>query len=105
MNSRDGAVRGKLFVKSTLAGLSITIATYLAALACAAAQLHSAVVVLAWPSFVVTRLLPPGEPVTCCSPSSPLLLLTTVGVAWLFYSAVCYIWFSRRGQGRLIRSR
>ena len=98
MNSHCRSVQGRHIVKAMIAGLAITLATYLAALACAAAQLHSAVVVLAWPTFAITRLLPPGEPVTCCSPSSPWLLFSTVGVAWLIYSVASYFWFNRRGN-------
>ena len=88
--------RRRLVTKSLLVGLTITVATYLAALACAAAQLHSAAVFLAWPTFVLTGLMPPGEPVTSGSPSDPWWPLATVGVAWLIYSSLCYYWLGRR---------
>lgn len=88
----------RLFAKSVLAGLAITIATYLSAWACAAAQWNSMVVVLLWPSFLITGLLPPSEPVTCCSQSGVWLPLATAGAAWLFYAGVCYFWISRRSR-------
>ena len=88
--------RRQLIVKSLLAGFATTAVTYLAALACAAAQLHSAVVVLAWPSFALGTLLPTGEPVTSGSPSSPCWPLATLGIAWLIYSSLWYFWFGRR---------
>jgi hypothetical protein len=83
-------------VNALLAGFATTVLTYLVALACAAAQLHSAVVVLAWPTFALTRLLPPGEPVTSGSPSSPWWPLATVAVAWVIYSSLWYFWLGRQ---------
>jgi hypothetical protein len=79
-----------------LAGAAITLATYGAALVCAWAQLHSAVVVLAWPTFALVTLFPASEPVTYNSPASPWPALGTIVVAWLFYSAVCQLWLRRR---------
>jgi hypothetical protein len=88
--------RRRLIIKSLAAGFATTAATYLLALACVAAQLHSLVVVLAWPAFALTRLLPPGELVTPDSPSSPWQPLAAVGIAWLIYSSLWYFWLGRR---------
>ena len=100
MSTRDtkqlGSTSARSVRKALLAGGLITLGTYSLALVCAVAQLHTAVVALAWPTFAITGLLPPGEPVTYDSPSSPWLPLSTLLVAWVFYSAVWYIWHRYR---------
>ena len=83
-------------LRAVLYGLAIAVATYLAALACAAAQLHAAVVALMWPTSVLTRLFPPGEPVTYDSPSTPWLPLAGFALAWLIYSVASFYWLRRR---------
>jgi hypothetical protein len=83
-------------ILSALAGLAITVTTYLAALACAAMQFHTAVVVLAWPSFALTRILPAGEPVTSDSPSTLWLPVTGFALAWIIYSSASFYLFRRR---------
>ena len=84
------------FIAASLFGVATTAITYGAALACAAAQLHSAVVALAWPTFALTRLLPPGAPVTSGSLENPWPLLASIALAWLIYSSLWYLWLGRR---------
>jgi hypothetical protein len=83
-------------VAALLLGFVTTAVTYGAALACAAAQLHSAVVIFAWPTFALTGLLPAGEAVTSDSPENPWPALASVALAWLIYSALWYLWLGRR---------
>ena len=84
------------FVVAIFWGLATTAINYGAALACAAAQLHSAVVALAWPTFALTRLLPPGAPVTSGSPENPWPALASIALAWLIYAFLWYLWLGRR---------
>ena len=86
------------WLKALLAGFLIMLGTYLAALACAAAQLHSAVVILMWPTFLLTRLMPAGEPVTPDTPSGLWLPLAGIAFAWLIYSVATYFWLGRRAN-------
>jgi hypothetical protein len=88
--------RRRPFVSALLLGFVTTAITYGVALACAAAQLHSAVVILAWPTFALIGLLPPGAPVTSDSPENPWPLLASIAVAWLIYSSLWYFWLGRR---------
>ena len=92
----ENSQRRRPFVVVLVLGFVTTAITYGAALACAAAQLHSAVVILAWPTFALTRLLPPSAPVTSGSPENPWPLLASVALAWLIYSSLWYLWLGRR---------
>ena len=86
------------FLKAVFAGFAITVATYLAALACAAAQLHSAVSLLLWPSTVLAHLLDDGTPVTFDSPSPLWQPLAHFALAWLIYSTASFFWLSRKRE-------
>lgn len=94
-NSASSTLRRRPFAALVL-GFVTTMLTYGSALAFAAAQLHTAVVILAWPTFVLVRLLPPGPPVTSGSPQTPWLMPGSVVVAWLMYSTLWYFWLGRR---------
>jgi hypothetical protein len=83
-------------LRAVLAGFVISVATYLAALACAAAQLHSAVALLLWPSSVLGKLLDDGTPVTFGSPSPLWQPLAHFALAWLLYSVASFFWLSRK---------
>ncbi|GAB1597215.1 hypothetical protein [Lysobacter claricitrinus] len=91
-----GSASARPVRKALLVGGLIAAGTYGLALLCAVAQLNAAVVALAWPTFAITALLPPGEPVTYDLPSSPWLPLSTLFAAWAFYSAAWYIWHRYR---------
>jgi len=88
--------RRRPLIVSLSLGLATVVITYGAALACAAVQLHSAVVILMWPSFTLIRLLPAGAPVTSDSPENPWPMLASVALAWLVYSSLWYLWLGRR---------
>ena len=79
-----------------MVGLITAVMTYLAAFACASAQLYGAVVFLLWPNVVLSEIMPDGEPVTPDSPSSLWLPIASFTLAWLVYSVASFYWPSRR---------
>ena len=88
----------RLWPKAIAFGLLVTVTTYLAAMASAAAQHITAAIVLAWPMFVVLKALPAGEDVTTGSPSNPWPFLASVALAWLIYSLGALIWLRHRSR-------
>ena len=81
-----------IWLKASFIGLIVTVASYATALIFAAAQLHTAVVIFAWPIFMFLRMQPAGEPVTTGSPSNPWPLIVGAIFGWLLYSTVSYFW-------------
>ena len=84
------------WMKASSIGLVVTVATFGAAAICYAQQLHTAVVILAWPFFIFIQLIPAGEPVTTGSPSESWPAIAGLAFGWLIYSSIAYVFLRYR---------
>ncbi len=96
MASATSIAANRYLIKALLLGFVITIFSYLIAFVCFAAQLHTAVSVLLWPSFVLTQVLPDTGLVTSGSLSSAWLPIADFTLALLVYSAASFYWLRHR---------
>ena len=87
------------WLKALLVGLLAMTASLAAMLMCAAAQLHTAVVIFGWPIFLMARALSTGEPVAGDSPENPWPLVVGLAFGWLVYSSLAFYWLRQRAHG------